>query len=79
MYQFKNYALAAIGVVALALAITLVNTKRAGAQQTEAIARPPAKPASPVEVVNSPTVYIAGTPLPVYDIDNARQPFQAVQ
>ena len=79
MYQFKNYALAAIGVVALALAITLVNTKRAGAQQTEAIARPPAKPASPVEVVNSPTVYLAGTPLPVFDADNARQPFQVDQ
>jgi hypothetical protein len=76
MYKFKNYAFAAIGILALVLAITLVNTKRAGAQQTEAIARPPAKPASPVEVVNTPSVFVAGLPLPVFDIDNARQPFQ---
>ena len=76
MNKFKNYMLAAIGVIAVAMSITLVTTKRAGAQQTEAIARPPAKPASPVEVVNMPTVLIGGTPLPVFDIDNARQPFQ---
>jgi hypothetical protein len=77
MHKFKNYTLAVIGVLALALSVTLVTTKRAGAQQTEAIARPPAKPASPVEVVNVPTVFIAGTPLAVFDIDNARQPVQS--
>src|SRR6476469_6120988 len=76
MDKLKNYALAAIGVIAVALSITLVTTKRAGAQQAEAIARPPAKPASPVEVVNVPTVVVGNTPLAVFDIDNARQPFQ---
>ena len=74
MHSFKNYALAATGVIALALSITLVTTKRAGAQQTEAIGRAPvvtpaAKPVSPVEITN--------TPLPVLDIDNARQPYQS--
>jgi hypothetical protein len=76
MHKFKNYMLAAIGVLALASSITLVTTKRAGAQQAAAIARPPAKPASPVEVVNVPSVFIEGTPLAVFDVDNARQPFQ---
>ena len=79
MYKFRTYAVAVIGILTLALAITLVNTKRAGAQQTEAIARPPAKPASPVEVVNQPSVFVAGLPLPVFDTDNARQPFQIVE
>lgn len=74
MKKFKNYVLAATGVVALALTITLMNTNHAGAQQAvtpQAIAPPPQKPPKPpsqVEVVNPV--------LGVFDIDNARQPFQ---
>ncbi|HYW69860.1 MAG TPA: hypothetical protein VE961_02425, partial [Pyrinomonadaceae bacterium] len=76
MHNFKHYAFAVIGVTALALTITLVNTKRAGAQQTEAIARTPGKPSSPVDVMNTPSVLVSNVPLPMFDMDNARQPFQ---
>ena len=31
MHKFRTYAVAVIGILTLALAITLVNTKRAGA------------------------------------------------
>jgi hypothetical protein len=69
MKKFKMCLLAASGIAILAFTITLLNTSRAGAQQ--AVPRVTPKPPTPVDIVQSDIT------LPTFDIDNARQPFQA--
>src|SRR3989442_1703182 len=78
MKKFKNYSVIAVGILALLVAVALINASHARAQQAQAAKaiRPPPKPAQPVEVVNTPLAVMADVPLPVFDIDNARQPFQ---
>ncbi len=71
MKKFKNYSVIAVGILALLVAIALINASHARAQQAQPAKAvgPPPKPPQQVQVVN--------IPLPVFDIDNARQPFQA--
>jgi hypothetical protein len=71
MKKFKNYSVIAVGILALLVAIVLINASHARAQQAQPakVVGPPPKPPQQVQVVN--------IPLPVFDIDNARQPFQA--
>lgn len=76
MRKLKMYLVGASGLAVLALSITLLSSSGAGAQQAEAqqapqAKQPPPKPPTPVDIVRSDIT------LPVFDIDNGRQPFQA--
>lgn len=72
MKKFMMYLLATSGVAILALTITGLNARHAAAQQiTVAVPGPTPRPPTPVDIVQSDIT------LPTFDIDNARQPFQA--
>lgn len=71
MKKFKNYAVIAVGILTLAVAIAVINASHARAQGPQIVVKPGKNPPQPVQVVN-PT-------LAVFDIDNARQPLHVSQ